>query len=58
MMIRNPDKDFLNKILEAIKENDGYCPCVLKKNEDTLCPCKEFRTNKKCHCRLYVEDGK
>lgn len=56
MMIRNPDKEFLNKILKAIKENDGYCPCVLYKNEDTICPCKEFRENKKCHCKLYVEE--
>lgn len=56
--IRNPDKKFLEKILKAIEENDGYCPCVLIKNEDTKCPCKDFRVNKKCHCKLYVEEIK
>ena len=57
-MIRNPDKEYVENILKAIKENDGYCPCVIKKNEDTLCPCKEFRDNKICHCKLYIEENK
>ena len=44
-----------NKILEALKNNNGYCPCRLDKNEDTRCICKEFReqTEGICHCGLY-----
>ena len=40
-------------------ENDGYCPCALKKIPDTKCICKDFRDkiNKgykgECHCGLY-----
>ncbi len=58
MMIRNPDKEFLENILIAIKENNGYCPCVLQQNEDTKCPCKKFREKKECCCGLYVESKK
>ena len=55
MIKRNPDQKFLEDILKAIKDNDGYCPCVVKRNEDTKCPCKEFRENKHCCCKLYIE---
>lgn len=54
-------------VSEKLKENDGYCPCKLFKNENTKCMCKEFRdeilTLKTaqgyakgpviCHCGLY-----
>ena len=42
-------------ILEAVKANDGYCPCRRVKNEDTKCMCKEFREGGlgECHCGLY-----
>ena len=36
-----------------VELNDGYCPCAIDKTEDTKCPCKEFREQKKpgeCHC--------
>lgn len=38
----NPDTMKAKEIREKVKENDGYCPCSLFKNEDTKCPCKEF----------------
>ena len=44
------------EIQDAIKDNDGYCVCVVSKNEDTKCMCKEFReqqTSGTCHCGLY-----
>lgn len=53
------DKTLVEKIKQKLKENDGYCPCRLDKNEDTKCMCKEFRDqidNKiigTCHCGLY-----
>lgn len=49
---RLPNTD---NILEAVKANDGYCPCRRVKNEDTKCMCKEFREGGlgECHCGLY-----
>ena len=43
-------------ILQAIKDNDGYCICAIVKNPDTKCMCKEFCEQKEpglCHCGLY-----
>lgn len=37
-----------------------YCPCVAPNghNQDTICPCTEFRQAKEgvCHCGLYVKE--
>ena len=41
------------KIIKAIYENDGYCPCRLTKSKDSKCPCKEMIENNKCHCGLF-----
>ena len=52
------DTELVQKIKEKLKENDGYCPCVIEKNEDTKCMCKEFRmqtTPGECHCGLYIK---
>ena len=51
------DKELVAKIRAKLKENGGYCPCRLEQNEDTKCPCKEFRdkNNGECHCGLYVK---
>ena len=43
----NPE---FRKLVEA---NDGYCPCLVQKNADTKCMCKDFReqtTPGLCHC--------
>ena len=43
-------------ILQAIKDNDGYCICAIVKDSDTKCMCKEFREQEEpglCHCGLY-----
>lgn len=62
MKIRvNPDPD-MQGVVEAVrvklKENGGYCPCRVEKNEDTKCMCKEFRQQESgvCHCGLYVKE--
>lgn len=59
MSIRlNKDKKQVEKIKKALKENDGYCPCSLIKNENTKCMCKEFREQEddsSCHCGLYYK---
>lgn len=38
----NPDKEFVKEMREKLRENDGYCPCVIVKTPDTKCMCKDF----------------
>lgn len=54
----NPDKKEAERILRAVKENDGYCPCRLIRTEDTKCICKEFKEQEEgfCHCGLYLKE--
>lgn len=65
MMIKLTDNDSTKtKILEGLAKNkekygERYCPCSLKRDESTVCPCEEFRLNtdmKECHCGLYVRE--
>ncbi len=57
---QNPDKEFYDRITKRVKENDGYCPCMLFKDETTKCMCLDFReqnTPGYCHCeRFYKEE--
>nr|DAL08541.1 MAG TPA_asm: ferredoxin-thioredoxin reductase [Caudoviricetes sp.] len=59
-IITNPDKEFLEEIIEKVNDNDGYCPCALQKIPDTKCMCKEFRDQiskqelGECHCGRYI----
>ena len=55
---QNPNKDFVEQMLKALKENSNYCPCKTEKTKDTKCMCKEFREQKDgwCHCGLYYKD--
>ena len=56
----NSDTDLVTKIKTKLKENDGYCPCVLTKRSEDKCMCKNFRDQMEqripgeCHCGLYV----
>lgn len=54
-IILNPDKEEVQHIQQALKDNDGYCPCRLERTIDTQCMCKEFREQDIgfCHCGLY-----
>lgn len=57
----NPNKSFLSAIIQALAENEGYCPCQLVKNEDTECMCKDFRDQTRtgfCHCGRYYKLNK
>lgn len=51
------DKEFVAEMRQALKDNEGYCPCALEKTPDTKCMCKEFRemTEGTCHCGLYTK---
>ena len=59
-VIQNPDKNKYEEVTEAVKKNDGYCPCLILKNKDTKCMCKDFRdfyTSGKtgpCHCGRFI----
>ena len=48
----------INKILDALDKNGGYCPCQAK-SADTKCHCKDFTENKKigepCICKIFVK---
>lgn len=38
---------------EAVEANDGYCPCMVSRDADTKCMCREFREQEEpgpCHC--------
>lgn len=57
----NPNKDCVNTVAEGLlhnKEVHGamYCPCLIKKTPETMCPCKAWRegTDHICHCGLYT----
>lgn len=58
MAIRiNPDKEEVKRIREAVKNNDGYCPCQLERSERTKCICLNFLEGEDewCHCGLYFK---
>lgn len=52
----NPELDAEKRfrIVHAIFENGGHCPCKQEKTRDTICLCKEFRETGKCACGLFV----
>lgn len=58
----NPDKNLVEEIRNKLKENGGYCPCRLIKNEESKCICKEFKEAVNCgikgycHCGLYYAE--
>ncbi|MDD6394973.1 MAG: ferredoxin-thioredoxin reductase catalytic domain-containing protein [Firmicutes bacterium] len=64
MKIRfNEDQEIVRRVQEGLKAKGGYCPCVLTKNEDTKCMCKQFREQIAdpnfegyCHCMLYYKE--
>lgn len=43
--------------IQAMIDNDGYCPCMIKKNENTKCSCLAFRKMEsgKCHCGIFTK---
>lgn len=57
-IIKNPDVTIYEEVTKAVKENNGYCPCELIKNDDTKCLCKIFReqnTDGECHCGRFLK---
>lgn len=55
-IIPNPNKEEYDEISQAVKDNSGYCPCLLEKSENSKCICKDFREQTIegfCHCGRY-----
>ena len=50
----NPDKKYVNIIIEGLQKKDGHCPCRVNVDDTTLPPCDEFINDKICKCKLYV----
>lgn len=55
---KNEDIELVSMITEALKNNEGYCPCRKEKTPDTKCMCKEFREQESgmCHCGLFIKE--
>lgn len=53
----NPNREIVDSVRAALKENGGYCPCSLVKDEYHKCMCKDFIEQGlgPCHCGLYVK---
>lgn len=62
MIKPNPDKETYDKVTEAVKKNDGYCPCIIEKTESSKCICEDFVAKSamgykgKCRCGRYIND--
>lgn len=57
-IIPNPNPEIFKQVTEKVIANDGYCPCLFEKNEDTKCMCKDFRdqeTPGPCHCGRFMK---
>lgn len=54
-IIYNKDQEFVAEMKQALKNNNGFCPCKLDRNKDTKCICKEFKEQDEgfCSCGLY-----
>lgn len=42
-------------VKKLVDENDGYCPCMIWKSDETKCMCQMFREQSigKCLCGRY-----
>lgn len=55
----NTDKKLVKEIDTQLKENGGYCPCMIEQTPDTKCMCKTFREQQypgECHCGKFVKE--
>lgn len=55
LIVKNPDKEKVEKIKARIKANGGYCPRKFERTSDTKCHCKAFRETGECICGLFIK---
>lgn len=55
--ILNPNDKILNALFKRLEITEGECPCANRGEtlEDRMCPCKEYRINDYCCCKLYIK---
>ena len=58
----NPNSKVVERLLEVMKNNGGYCPCRILRTEENRCICEEFKAQIAdenfegyCHCQLYYK---
>lgn len=56
--VLNPDRKYVEKIMEGLYKKQGHCPYKVKQDETTLCPCDDFLKTGECKCKLYVRKDK
>ena len=59
----HPNTKLVDVVIKGLAKNlekhgELYCPCSFVKDESTICPCVELRTEGTCHCNLFQKDGK
>ena len=50
----NPDREYVNKIINGTFKKEGHCPCRVLSDDTTLCPCDKFIQEGDCCCKLFV----
>ncbi|MDD3340848.1 MAG: ferredoxin thioredoxin reductase catalytic beta chain [Bacilli bacterium] len=50
----NPDRKYVDIIINGIMKKEGHCPCRVNVDETTLCPCDEFIATGICKCKLFI----
>ncbi len=53
--ILNPNKEYVDIIINGILKRNGHCPCRVTQDQTTLCPCDDFIKNGNCKCNLFVK---
>jgi ferredoxin-thioredoxin reductase catalytic subunit len=55
--ILNPNDKIVNALFKRLTITEGECPCHNsgETKEDRMCPCKEYRENDYCCCKLYIK---
>ncbi len=54
----NSDREYVERIINGIYKKQGHCPCKVKVDDTTLCPCDEFIETGICKCKLFVPINK
>lgn len=54
----NPNPKVVEGIKKGLARCEGECPCANTGAtlEDRMCPCRNYRENDYCCCRLYVKE--
>ena len=55
----NSNENLRETIIHGLERNEKlngayYCPCSVNKDVNTICPCKDMRESRTCHCKLFV----